>query len=329
MNTFVDRFGRQHTYARIAITDRCNLACKYCMPPGGIVYQPKEAILTLEEIERLVRILAANGVSKIRLTGGEPLVRRGAVELVRRIGKIDGVKTMAMSTNAVLLAEHAATLRAYGLSRINISLDSLRADRFQHITASALHADVMAGINAAVDAGFGPIKINVVVMRNVNDDELGDFARFAAERNLHVRFIEYMPFLGNGWNEAACLPYADMRAAVEAAVAITPIMGDDGPNATAKEFSIAGSSGTVGFITTMTDDFCGGCNRLRFTSEGKFRNCLFATGEIDLRALLRGGASDDEIAGAIRAGLDTKWERHPDAHELQEQQGRAMISIGG
>jgi cyclic pyranopterin phosphate synthase len=330
MHPLTDTFGRQHTYLRIAVTERCNFACRYCMPEGDeVVWQPKGMILTLEEIERIARIYAGAGVTKIRLTGGEPLVRRGIVDLTGRIARIPGVKTVAMTTNGALLPELANPLRAAGLSRINISLDSLQRERFEHITGSTTFDDVLRGIDVACASGFERIKINVVVMRGVNGDELVDFARFAAERNLHVRFIEYMPFLGNGWDEASCMPYAEMREAVSSAVSIVPLIAEDGTHATAKEFSIAGSNATLGFITTMTDDFCAGCNRLRITAEGKFRNCLFATGEVDLRSALRGGASDEDILRAINGELVTKWERHPEANELKELQNKAMIAIGG
>ncbi len=329
MTGLVDRFGRAHTYLRISITDRCNLSCRYCMPTGGVEWLPKKAILSFEEIERLVRALAARGVSKVRVTGGEPLVRRDALSLCRTLASVDGVQTLAMSTNAVLLADQAAAVRDAGVSHLNISLDTLRPDRFKRITGTDLHDRVLAGIDAAVRAGFEKIKINTVVMRGINDDEIAPFVAYAAERGLHVRFIEYMPFLGNGWNEATCMPYAEMRAVVEGLVGLEPAEPDGGVHATAKDFRVRGSEATVGFITTMTDEFCGGCNRLRITAEGKFRNCLFAQKEIDLRGLLRGGAADEQLVAAITGELAEKWERHPDAPELQAMQRRAMIAIGG
>jgi molybdenum cofactor biosynthesis enzyme MoaA len=248
--------------------------------------------------------------------------------LCGRLARMQGLKTLAISTNGVLLQEKARALREAGVNNVNISLDTLRADRFGEVTLRSDFESVMRGIDAALQAGFTSVKINTVVMRGVNDDELLDFVGFAVDRCLQVRFIEYMPFLGNEWTEARCMPYAEMRHAIESACRLVPLTHDSS-DGTAKEFAVGDTNTVVGFITTMSEHFCSSCSRLRLTADGKLRNCLFASGEIDLRALLRSGAGRDAIVHAIDTSLQLKWEKHPGPEQLLADQNRAMIAIGG
>ncbi len=323
----LDRFGRPHTYLRISLTERCNLRCRYCMPADGIPLRPRDELLTFDEIVRLARLMARMGVDKIRLTGGEPTVRRDLPELIARLATIPGIDSLAMTTNGLTLAERAAEYRAAGLGRINISLDTLRPERFERITRRPGRDRVLAGIDAALAAGLAPVKLNMVVIGSVNDDELADFAALTRDRPLHVRFIEYMPFAGNGWDEAGLVPATQMRARIAARYELLPL--GDAPHAVAREFRIPGHRGTVGFISSMTDHFCGGCNRIRLTARGEIKNCLFKAPAASLRDLLRAGATDACIASAIRGALDAKWERHPPLHELAAASDRAMVQIGG
>lgn len=328
MNKLIDRFGREHNYLRVSVTDRCNLRCAYCMPPEGIELKPQSQILTFEEIETLARLFVSLGVTKIRVTGGEPLVRKGAVDLCRRIAAIPGLETLALSTNGLLLPKHAATLKDAGVRQINISLDTLQHERFRRITQRDDFDDVLRGIAAARSAGFRPLKLNTVVIRGFNDDELPDFIRFADEHELCVRFIEYMPFPGNNWREHDTVPYSEMRSAIEAAYTLVPLRPVESGE-TAKNFRVDGTRATVGFITTMTEHFCSTCSRLRLTADGRLRNCLFGSGELDLKSLLRSGASVATLHHAIVTSLHTKWDRHPSATELVAKQSRAMVAIGG
>ena len=325
--TLTDRFNRRHNYLRISVTDRCNLRCVYCMPADGLVWRERDEILRYEEIERIAAIFVGHGVDKIRLTGGEPTVRRNLHHLIGRLRQLPGLRTLLMSTNGVLLAKQAASYRAAGLDGLNISLDTLRADRFARMTLRDNHAEVLAGIHAALAAGFDSVKINVVVMHGVNDDELVDFAAFAAAHPLEVRFIEFMPFDRNDWSTGGLVPYVEMRRRIEAAFTLTQL--DAGPNAVAKEFAIAGGAGRLGFVTSMTENFCAGCNRLRLTADGKMKNCLFSTGEADLRAPLRAGATDAELTAIIHQCVLGKWVGHPPMEELASLQNRSMIQIGG
>jgi cyclic pyranopterin phosphate synthase len=323
----VDPHGRPHTYLRLSVTDRCNLRCTYCMPPEGITWRERAEILTFEEIERLAAIFVRGGVDKIRLTGGEPTVRRELPALIARLRRLPGLRTLLMTTNGVLLAQQAAELRHAGLDGLNISLDSLRRDRFERVTLRDNLPAVLAGIDAALAAGFATVKLNVVVIQGTNDDELVDFVRFAAGRPLQVRFIEFMPFDRNGWSAGGLLPYATMRERIESVFTLEPLAA--GPHAVAKDFAIAGGVGTVGFVTSMTEHFCAGCNRLRLTADGRMRNCLFATAETDLRGPLRAGAGDAELAAHMQRCLQGKWREHPPAAELAELHNRSMIEIGG
>lgn len=323
----VDRFGRRHTYLRISLTDRCNLRCGYCMPPEGITVTPKPALLDEDEVVRLASIFVRMGVDKIRLTGGEPLVRKDLDSIAARLGRLPGLSVLAMTTNGISLAERAASLRAAGLNALTISLDTLRRDRFLDITKRDRFDAVMAGIEAALAAGYAPIKINMVVMRGVNDDEIEEFVAWAQDRPLQIRFIEYMPFPGNHWHSAGVVGWSEIRERLEKRWTLAPI--EVHPSAVAKEFALVGHQGSIGFVTSMTDSFCGTCNRLRLTADGNLKTCLFHPAEQSLRDALRAGAGDEALEAQIGRAVGLKQAAHAPMEELARLGNRAMIEIGG
>ncbi|MHB9132453.1 MAG: GTP 3',8-cyclase MoaA [Armatimonadota bacterium] len=327
MSQLVDCWGREHTYLRVAVTDRCNLRCGYCMPPEGIAWRQREEILRLEEIYRLARIFAELGITKIRLTGGEPTLRRDIEWLIKHLVAIPGIDTVALTTNGVLLGEKAAEYKACGLHAINVSLDTLQPERFIRITGSDRHREVMAGIEAALAAGFTPLKLNVVVMGGINDDEVLDFVEFALDKPVNVRFIEYMPFRGNGWQQAKFISYREMLDTITARYPLTPVPAD--ASAVAKDYRIDAGRGTVSFITPVSAHFCDSCTRLRLTADGSVKTCLFHPAEINLRDLLRDGTPDVLIAGAIRDAVVGKPLAHPSVEELEASNSRCMSQIGG
>jgi GTP 3',8-cyclase len=326
-NRLIDRHGRRHSYLRMSITDRCNLRCTYCMPPQGIDWTPRAEILTADEIVRLGTIFVGMGITKIRLTGGEPLSRRDVGQIAERLGALPGLKTLAMTTNGISLAKRAETLRAMGLNALTISLDTLKPDRFKEIAKRDQFDAVMAGIDAALGAGFAPLKINVVVMRGVNDDEILDFVAWGKDRPVNVRFIEYMPFPDNKWSTGGLMPYAEMRALIAREHDLIPQVGER--TAVGKDFRLAGHSGTVSFVTSMTESFCGGCNRLRVTADGNIKSCLFHPAEQSLRDAMRAGVSDADIERLIMNAVDGKQAAHPPMEELMTMKNRTMIEIGG
>lgn len=299
------------------------------MPPGGVDLSPKEELLTFDEIVNLAEVFVDLGIKKIRLTGGEPLVRRGVNELCARLARIPGLDALGLSTNGVRLAEMAGLLRGSGVQHLNVSLDTLRRERFQLLALREEFDSVLRGIDEAQSVGFPSLKVNTVVMRGFNDDELLEFVEFAIARALNVRFIEYMPFWGNGWNEVQFVSYREMREIIETRYSLVPLHRNGTVHGPAKEFHIAGRAGVIGFITTMSEHFCGDCNRLRLTADGHLRTCLFARDQADLKRLLRSGASRDVIEDSIRAAVSLKWEKHPDANELAQNQDRPMNAIGG
>jgi len=327
MNQLTDRFGRKHTYLRISVTDRCNLRCVYCMPSGALTFKPKAEILAFEEIIRITAVLVEMGITKIRITGGEPLVRRNLENLVSGLSELPGVETMAMTTNAVLLAEKAAALKEAGMKALNISLDSLSPQKFKEITKRDEWDRVMAGIEAALAQGFDPIKLNCVVMADYNDDEIMDFVEFAKDKPMNVRFIEYMPFPDNQWHKGKLFPFAKMKELIEARYRLIPLSQE--PGAVAKDFSIADHAGTVSFISSMSDSFCGTCNRLRLTADGSLKSCLFYEPAVSLRDAIRSGITDDQLREAITQAVLQKPEAHPPAEELALMSNRTMVEIGG
>src|SRR5438132_809583 len=336
----LDRFGRSHTYLRISIIEKCNLRCRYCMPAEGVPLLPKDDLLTFEEIERLAALFVRLGVRKIRVTGGEPLVRRDVDDLVARLGRLKalGLQRLAMTSNALLLERHIPALRAAGLDAVNLSLDTLRPDRFRAITLREGCEETIAAIRAAAGAGFDKVKVNAVVMAGVNDDELVDLARaFARDLPIDVRYIEYMPFEGNHWGEALRMfPAESIRARLEDELELIPRGLDETARIyRAREKDGRAFRGRIGIISSMTEPFCATCNRIRLTADGHFRWCLLDEGEIDLRAPMRAGASDAELTQLIEDGLRAKKPGHAPAEELVALHqgaghfGRSMIRIGG
>ncbi len=302
---FPDRFGRIHDDLRISITDRCNLRCNYCMPEEPEWF-PRDQILHYEEILRVVRVLVGHGVRRFRLTGGEPLVRRDVPRLVAMLAAVPGVDDLSLTTNGVLLAPVARALADAGLRRINVSLDTLDASRFGAMTRRDELARVLEGIDAAKAAGFSPIKINTVLLRGVNDDEVESLVRWARDAGHELRFIEFMPLEnGDTWNLARVVTGAEVRRRVEAICALDPDPGAD-PRAPASRFLFRDRKGAVGFINSVTEPFCGDCGRMRLTADGMLRVCLYDSNETDLKALVRGGAGDEAIGRAVARAVEGK-----------------------
>lgn len=324
-----DPFGRFHTYLRISLTERCNLRCQYCMPEEGVVLSPKSHILTFEEIERLARLFVSQGVNKIRLTGGEPLIRQDVEEIVGRLGALKslGLQTLAMTTNGLLLPKKLPSLAKLGVNLLNISLDSLQPEKNHFITRRTGFAQTMQGIQLALDMGFNPVKVNCVVMKGFNEDELVDFVAWTAHQAIEVRFIEYMPFGGNAWKDAKFVPFEEMKTIIEAVYPLEKVQGH--PNDTSKTYRVAGFKGQVGFITSMSEAFCDTCNRLRITADGHLKVCLHGEAEVSLRDAMRSGVTDTELASIIHAAVSRKKAAHAGMYQLVDLENRPMILIGG
>ena len=326
----VDRFGRVATDLRISLTDRCNLRCTYCMPAEGLDWMPRAEQLTDAELVRLITIAVRDlGVRELRFTGGEPLLRRGLEDVIAAAAALAPRPDVSLTTNGVGLARRAAALAAAGVNRLNVSLDTLRADRFAAITRRDRLGDVLAGMTAARAAGLSPVKINTVLLRGVNDDEAVDLLRFAVGSGFELRFIEQMPLdAQHGWQRAEMVTAGEILAALRTAFDLTPDDHERGA-APAERWLVDGGPAAVGVIASVTRPFCGACDRTRLTADGQVRSCLFARTETDLRALLRGGASDDEIADAWRTAM---WGKLP-GHGIDEpgflQPDRPMSAIGG
>lgn len=325
----LDPYKRKINYLRISVTDRCNLRCRYCMPEEGIPLISHEEILTYEEMLRVVRVFATQGISKVRLTGGEPLVRKGIVDFISRLSQIEQIKDLSLTTNGILLKEFAQDLKQAGLKRINISLDSLKKERFLQITRKDDFERVRGGIEEALRVGLSPIKINMVAIQGLNDDEIESFARLTLHLPLTVRYIEYMPS-GNGedWKETDILTIPQIQRRLEKVGKLIPIPSDqwDGP---AKRFRIDGAIGEIGLIGAVSSHFCGECNRLRLTPDGKIRTCLFSDEEIDVREILRKGGSDQDLKERLLVALRKKPEKHY-INTLQFKKcQRNMSAIGG
>jgi len=327
VNPLVDPFGRTVRDLRISVTDRCNLRCRYCMPEDGMTWLPRSELLSFEEIERVARVCVERfGFDGIRLTGGEPTVRSGLPVLVEKLAAL-GVE-ISLTTNGTTLGLLAADLRAAGLKRVNISCDSLRPDRFLAMTRrDALH-QVLDGVEAAKSAGFDPVKVNCVLMRGVNDDEVVDFATFGRQNGVVVRFLEFMPLDADGaWTGQTVVPADEIVAAVDAVYPLEAV--ETRGSQPAERFRYRDGGGEIGVIASVTRSFCGSCDRVRLTAEGMFRNCLFAVRETDLRAILRGGSSDDDLARAIEADVGTKWAGHSIGQVHFVRPARTMSQIGG
>ncbi len=329
-NPLTDRFGRLHSSLRISVTDRCNIRCFYCMPNENVQFRPRHELLTFEEIERFVKIVVPMGISKLRLTGGEPLVRAELHRLVARLAVIRGVEDLALTTNGILLEEQAADLKRAGLKRLNISLDALSPETFQRISRREGLDRVLAGIDAAQRIGFEKIRLNAVAIRGITEAELVPLARFARERQLELRFIEFMPLDAEAqWQKEQVLSGAEIRRCLEEEFGpLLPAARPD-PSQPATDYVFADGLGRIGLIHPVTQPFCGDCNRVRITAEGQLRNCLFSSVEWDIRGSLRRGASEHEIAEQVRDCLAAKKPGHGiDTPEFLRPE-RAMYQIGG
>jgi len=325
----VDAFRRPITYLRVSVTDRCNLRCVYCMPEAGLPWIPKPEILTYEEIAELVRAAAGIGVRSIRLTGGEPLIRRDLQRLVGMIAAIPGIDDIALSTNGLLLADQAAGLRAAGLGRVNISLDTLDEGRFTAIARRPGLARVLAGIDAAIGHGLGPVKLNCVLMRDTNDDELEAFAALTRERAIHIRFIEVMPVQDNvDLQRTSWISSDEVLERLAALGALHPVPNPHG-NGPARTFAYDDAPGTVGVISPLAHDYCERCNRVRLSADGRLKLCLFGDHLIDLRTPLRTGGGQAAIIALLRAAMHVKPERHHLTLGETSSAMRAFSEIGG
>lgn len=324
----IDTFGRPHNNLRISVTDRCNLRCTYCMPEE-VTFLDRSQLLSFEEIAQFVRVAAGLGVDKVRLTGGEPLLRRGLATLVRLLVDLPGVRDLGLTTNAMLLADQARPLYDAGLRRLNVSLDTLDPDRFRQLTRRDGLGDVLAGIDAAGAAGFERIKVNAVILRGVNDVDIVPLAKYAHDRGLEMRYIEYMPIGGEAWERGKVVFAHEILEAIERQVAPLVPAEDYDPRAPAMDFRYADGSGRVGIIAPVSRPFCRRCNRLRLTAEGKVRNCLFALDELDAKPFLRPATDAAALADLIRRSVASKWEGHEINTARFVKPQRTMHAIGG
>jgi cyclic pyranopterin phosphate synthase len=325
-----DKFGRVHDSLRISVTDRCNIRCFYCMPEEGVQFMDRKEILSFEEIERFVRAAAPLGIAKLRLTGGEPLVRRDLPHLIGKLCAIEGIRDIALTTNAVLLRQHAKDLYSAGLRRLNLHLDTLDRERFRQITRRDDLPRVLAGIDAAVDAGFRKIKFNIVAVKGLVEPDIVPMARFCKERGFEPRFIEFMPLDAQSlWGRGKVLTADEMIATISREIGPLVAVPDSDPRAPATEYAYADGSGRLGFIASVSKPFCLNCNRIRLTSDGKLRYCLFAIDETDVKQLLRSGASDEEIQAVIRQNVSEKWLGHEINSTRFIPPPRPMYAIGG
>ena len=329
MIQLIDSYNRHINYLRISITDRCNLRCIYCMPKEGISLIGHDDILSYEELLRIACIAVKKGITKIRITGGEPLARKGVVQFVSALSGIQGIQDLSMTTNGILLAPAAQPLRSAGLTRLNISLDSLNPDKYTMITRGGDINQIIAGIKSAQEAGFSPIKINVVVIRGINDDEITSFAKLSMEKNLQVRFIEYMPVgMENGWEKERFVSSDEIRQRIKTIGPLLELPSDNG-SGPAQMYTIEGAQGRLGFISALSDHFCATCNRLRLTPDGKLRTCLFSDAEVDLKTKLRQGCSDDALADIINEAILSKPRKHHATEQVFKKCIRGMSAIGG
>ncbi|MDQ1337018.1 MAG: 3,8-cyclase [Thermodesulfobacteriota bacterium] len=324
----LDKNHRTISYLRLSVTDRCNLRCIYCMPEEGVQFLPHSDILTYEEMLHLVRLSVQRGIRKVRVTGGEPLVRKGFTGFLDILCRIEGLEEVALTTNGVLLKQYAADIRNCGICRINVSLDSLRPERFFHITGKDSFNQVREGIEEAERVGFDPIKINVVAMKGVNDDEILDFAKLAVNNPYHIRFIELMPVGGNGWNPDKFMSTDEIYQRLQSMGNWVPVKSNpyDGP---AQRFKMEGSQGEIGLIGALSHHFCAVCNRLRLTAEGSLRGCLFSDEETDLKTPLREGKGDEALLRLIDWTIENKPKDHGLLSQGPRKCVRQMHSIGG
>ena len=328
MTGLSDSFQRPINYLRISVTDRCNLRCIYCMPAGGVYLLPHPDILTYEEIYTVAKAAAELGINKVRISGGEPLVRSSLPRLIQMLSQIDAIDDISLTTNGILLGRYAAELKSAGLRRVNVSLDTLRQDRFESITRCSYNlGDVLEGIDAARSAGLNPVKINMVVMSGINDDEVLNFATKTINDGWHVRFIELMPVAASSTIALQFVPVSDMRSRLEQLGELEPCLPGIG-NGPASYFRFPQATGTIGFITPISEHFCFRCNRLRLTADGKLRPCLLAEEEIDLKQPLRSGIS----SGGLKQLIEEAVAKKPLQHHLADgciPKDRPFSQVGG
>jgi len=326
-----DSHGRVATDLRVSLTDRCNLRCGYCMPAEGLDWLPRPYLLTDDEVVRLVRIgVQLLGITEVRFTGGEPLLRRGLAAIVRRAAALSPRPKISLTTNGIGLDRLAGPLRAAGLDRVNVSLDTLRPQTFRALARRDRLGDVLAGLSAAAATGLAPVKVNAVLMRGLNDDEVVPLARYCLERGYQIRFIEQMPLdAQHGWSRDGMVTADEILAALSAEFSLTPDQPGARGSAPAEAFIVDGGPARIGVIGSVTRPFCGSCDRVRLTADGQVRNCLFATSESDLRGALRSGASDAEIAALWRAAVSSKLPGHGINDPGFLQPARPMSAIGG
>uniref|UniRef100_A0A131Y278 Molybdenum cofactor biosynthesis protein 1 n=1 Tax=Ixodes ricinus TaxID=34613 RepID=A0A131Y278_IXORI len=323
-----DSFGRKHSYLRISLTEKCNLRCVYCMPEEGVPLTPNEKLLSSDEIVHLANLFATFGVKKVRLTGGEPLVRKDTLDIVEKLSQIPQLETLGMTTNGLVLSRKLPDLKKAGLTHLNISLDTMVPARFEFLARRKGWQVVRKSIDQALEMGFQSLKINCVVMKGINEDELVDFVRLTELNDLEIRFIEYMPFDGNKWSTKKLVSFEDMLSIIKKELPDLERCQDE-PNHTSKIFRVPGWMGRVGFITSMTEHFCGTCNRLRITADGNLKVCLFGNHEVSLRDALRSKVSSDELLSIIGSAVMRKKFKHAGIEELSTLKNRPMILIGG
>lgn len=326
----IDSFGRIHSNLRISVTDRCNIRCFYCMPNKDVQFKPRAELLSFEEIERFVRVAAAQGVNRLRLTGGEPLLRADLPRLVSRLAQIPGIEDLAMTTNGMLLPRHAQALKDAGMQRLNISLDGLREETFRRIARRDGLQKVLDGIFAAKEIGFQKIRLNAVAIRGITDSEIMPLARFAREHNLELRFIEFMPLDAEmNWQDERVLPGREIRERIESGLGpLEPVPRKDSSQP-AVDFRFADGIGRIGFISPVSEPFCEHCNRLRITAEGQVRNCLFSHEEWDARAIIRGDGTDEQLSDLLHACVAAKKVGHGMDDPAFLRPERSMFQIGG
>lgn len=326
----IDSFGRLHDNLRISVTDRCNIRCFYCMPDTDVKFGPRDEVLTFEEIERVVRVAVGLGVRKLRITGGEPLLRKGLPELVAALTRIAGIQDIALTTNGILLEQQAQALYDAGLRRINVHLDTLDRGRFEQIARRDQFDRVIAGIHAARRIGYGPIKINAVAVKGLVEPDIVPLARFGREHGIEIRYIEFMPLDGQGvWDRGRVLTADEMLGMLTREIGPLEPVPDPDPRAPATEYRFADGIGSVGFIASVSKPFCLNCNRIRLTADGKLRYCLFAIEEMDVRGILRSGGGDAELAQRIRDNVAAKWIGHEINSTKFVAPPRPMYAIGG
>uniref|UniRef100_A0A8C6V329 Molybdenum cofactor biosynthesis protein 1 n=1 Tax=Neogobius melanostomus TaxID=47308 RepID=A0A8C6V329_9GOBI len=312
-----DSFDRRHSYLRISLTEKCNLRCQYCMPEEGVKLTPRAQLLSTAEILTIARLFVHEGVDKIRLTGGEPLIRPDVVDIIAELRKLKELRTVAVTTNGMNLASH-----------INISLDTLVPAKFEFIVRRKGFHKVMEGIDKAIELGYNPVKVNCVIMRGLNEDEILDFVALTEKKPLEVRFIEYMPFDGNKWNFKKMVSYQEMLDGIRQHWPNIERL-QPGLSETSKTYQVPGFEGKVGFITSMSEHFCGSCNRLRITADGNLKVCLFGNSEVSLRDAIRSGASDEELLQIIGVAVGRKKKQHSGMFNISQMKNRPMIFIGG